>query len=215
MIPLMPPPTLGGVASVLSTDNQVNAANQASYSFTSPIGPAATGRFVVVFASLGDVTYITGATLNGVAMTAIGGSTGTSIGTRVFGAVVPAGVTATIVINGAGNANRCFLSVFSLYGLRSTTPCGAYHHFATVSVTSSAAVPLFYGGVVLAAMQSYSNSGAITWTGVTEVYDVVSESAAVFSSGMKQSPAIGSASYSVSGTGPGNAQNYFTVLSFR
>lgn len=215
MIPLMPPPSLGGVATVLSTDNQVNVANQSVYTFTSNIGPAATNRFVVVFASYGDITYITGATINGAAMTQIAGSTGTQIGTRVFGATVPAGTSATIVITGPANVNRCFLSVFSIYGLRSTTPIQTYHHFATVSVSSSASLQAPYGGIILAAMHHYSGSGAISWAGVTEVYDVVGEAAALFSSGMAQAPKVGASSYMVTATGPASAQNYFTVLSFR
>lgn len=158
-----------------------------SVDFTSyNIGPASPDRrvFVVIHWCEGTIhRTISSVTIGGVSATVhiqeghSGGSTGFGVG--IASAIVPAGTSATISVTMSGSlalhTTLISISAITTIGLQLSSPFDTASD--TTAVTSnnlSDTINVPAGGLVIAGFTSSTNAAidAVTWSGVTEEYDV-------------------------------------------
>ena len=150
------------------------------YTFTNhAIGPAHPSRLVVV-----GVHWANGLALSrDLASATIGGNAATihrqdvsavnlSIHSALISLAVPTGTTATIFIDIAtGTALRCAVSVYSLYGLNSTTPVSTGGGNVQSGASASGTLNINAGGIAIAAATGSADEDH-TLSGLTEDNDV-------------------------------------------
>jgi len=147
-----------------------------SFTVTSAaIGTASSDRIVVVIASTSNSIAITSCTLAGSAMTKAAASPAGTGSTAIFYLSSTSGTTATVVASTGGSTTRACIGVYTvLLGTTSATPSATQTVRTTTGTTGtlpSVTVPA--GGVFIAGMYSSASTGAVTWTGATENYDLV------------------------------------------
>lgn len=147
-----------------------------SFTVTSAaIGTASSDRIVVVIASTSNSIAITSCTLAGAAMTKAAASPAGTGSTAIFYLSSTSGTTATVVASTGGSTTRACIGVYTvLLGTTSATPSATQTVRTTTGTTGtlpSVTVPA--GGVFIAGMYSSASTGAVTWTGATENYDLV------------------------------------------
>jgi hypothetical protein len=184
------PGFVGGGVAPLVKNYQGKASdftNLTNYTFTAfALGAAAANRYILVGVTWDSITATTPTmTIDGVTATNLGVVNVNPENIAFYIANVPTHTTGDIVVTGATGATECFIMVWRLTGLLSTTPVDFVS--GSQSTTPSAALPLndiatTAGG---AAMVIGYNSGTVmggvtgTWTGsdtVTEREDTGMES---------------------------------------
>jgi len=151
--------------------------NLSSYTFnTASVGTAATGRYIVLMVTASansNFGTITGATMNGNAMTQIDqieDASGFSC-FAMFGGVLNSGTTADFVISLSGSPDRLGIDVAAMYDLLSTTPTYSQTFNTATTNPQTVSMNVQAGGVCLAFAGSENNNATSTWSGLTERSD--------------------------------------------
>lgn len=158
----------GTVPTVSFTDSDVDATNKTTYTFTSKaIGTADASRYVCVVAvNVASVNQrrLSSMTIGGSAATLITRpSAGEKRATGIACRTVTTGTTATIVVTLTGQAEGCYILVYSLYNLNSTTPLSS----GTTGYTTSDAEHSFnytQDGIIIAGAVARAGTLATTWS---------------------------------------------------
>lgn len=176
-----------------------------TYTFTDhPIGAAAPSRLVVVCIQGGAAggRTITSVTIGGVAATIVGATNASSTIRNVFAYLaVPAGTTATIVVNSSASLQQCRINVYSITGLQSSAPIDAQvNNTATATTGLSLTAP--EGAAVIAGFSASGGATATTWSwaGSAENHDAPLGTNDL-SVASKTAPAAGTEAISATGTG--------------
>lgn len=159
-------------------ENGDSSGGVSTYTFTSePIGAAASERKIII-----GVTYLRAATVSISTATASGlnaiihtdsGTTATnSIGAAFLSVNIPAGTTATIVINFTGTVDVCAISVWKLTGDYGEFPeyATSYNNSASANIARNLIIP--EEGIQLCVGGTESASTGVSWTNATEEHDV-------------------------------------------
>lgn len=161
------------------------------------IGPAYAGRYVIV--------SITGNT-NGrsISSVTIGGITATAhvsanFSVGIYGAYVPTGTTATIVITLNGNDNL-LVAVYNVRGLRSTTAYASTTGTESPSGTLTATLNIANGFYLAVVGSSHNGVGTWTWTNITEDVDAATTSGGQRYASMASSPSYRETSVTITST---------------
>lgn len=141
-----------------------SSTDSSSYSFSGlSIGSAASNRAVLALIHGGAQTRtITSVTIGGISATQCASySFGGGI-TAIYGAIVPTGTTATVVVNFSGTQDRCGVAVYTTTDLKSFI---AFDSGGDADGASpfSAAIDIPTGGFVIAGVGTH-NSVSGTWT---------------------------------------------------
>lgn len=176
----------GGVASrmVSFTANAVQDSVLTTYTFASQaIGTAFVGRRIVV--GVGAINAasrtISSVTIGGIAATQVafveGSGGGAFVPSGLFIAQVDTGTTASVVVTYSAAANRCGIGVFALSNMTTNTASDSGTSTANPE-TKTLAVPS--GGVAIGYAAVFQSAGTPTfgWSGVTERFDQILETAA-------------------------------------
>lgn len=157
----------------------VSSTDSAEYTFANQdIGAADAGRYILV-----GVTTRSSGTTNTINSVTIGGVTATEVQLQrtittvvnmagLYIANVPTGTTGDVVVTFAAGTQRCGIGMWRATDLASAVP--------TDSGKSGADAPTYdidvdAGGFAVGVAYGADNSGATTWTGITEDYDEASE----------------------------------------
>jgi hypothetical protein len=167
-----------------------NTNNLTTYTFTdAAIGVAAADRLVVVVAA----STIDDEADRSITTCTIGGNPATSIANAhtaavfsnnlaVFALPVPAGTTATIVVNHDGTAARCTIDVYAIYGLNSFTAFSSAQNSGTTSAnTIATSIDIPHNGVVVAGASMFLPFTTSWSAAVVEDADATIETSAVIS----------------------------------
>lgn len=165
-------PSTPAVATYIATGT--STVNNASYTFTNAnIGVAAADRIVLVAitargASVGNYS-VTSLTIGGNAATVDGTTNavnGREAATFAY-LLVPAGTTATIVVNFSGTMDVCALHIYNINGQASNTPVGSAVDGAGAPSVSPGTQT---NGCAVCCVMGDTNTN-YTWTNATEDYD--------------------------------------------
>lgn len=151
-----------------------NSANLTSYTFTAvDVGAANSARYVVVAAHHESGSGFTGCTIGGfTASTLAVANTSGQMGAVLYGASVPTGATVDIVVTLGSAPAFAIIGVWTLHDLLSQTPTDTLQVVAA-NPPLSGDIDIAADGVILAAFTGGVDATAnVTWTGVTEEYDV-------------------------------------------
>lgn len=146
-----------------------------TYTFaTTPIGTAATNRYIVLGVTL-NATSITSVTIDSgggaVAANLLHSTAGGALAfANIYILSVPTGTTATIVVTVVGGF-RCGVGVWAVYNCLATAADTAT---ANADNTMSDTINCPAGGAIIACA-IHGQSTLMTWTGVTERYDALQE----------------------------------------
>ncbi len=170
-------------ATVVFAASTVLTTDTTEYTFSGhAIGAPDTGRKVVVCAAAAGTVTINTVTVGGISATTVAErASGVTFG-EIWEAAVPTGATADIVVTHSGATNRSGIGVFAVYGAKATA--GA--------TTTSTADPLNInknvssGGVIIG-MGTDQSTSTYSWTGLTEAYDEIVESATGHTGGSVES----------------------------
>lgn len=164
------------MASIAYTSSQVDASNATTYTFTGmSFGAASADRQTVVcFATTGvnNGGTISSATINGVTATVLVQRLSTSTIVGVLSAANPTGTSGTVSVTLSTGKGRAAISVYKLTG----SATGAFDTANAASgdpISGLIDVPLQGSAIAIAAAQVAT---AVTWTGLTEDADIVTES---------------------------------------
>lgn len=164
-------------ATITNSASNNSAANAASYSFaTQSISTADASRIIHV-AAVGRTT--TGVTHTGITVGGVNCPISLTLATAdndfaLCQLAVAAGTTATIAVTTSANMSREAIGVWASYNLLSSTETD--EATATGDPSTTTAVDILAGGVALC-FAATGATGTATWTGLTEGFDAVSESA--------------------------------------
>jgi len=153
--------------------NAVDASNQSSaYTFSSQsIGTAAADRYVVVCASTVNED-ITSVTIGGVTASLVKKQTNSTSCVGMWQLLVPAGTTATVVVNLGGTGEvRCGIAIWTRTGGASasaTDTAGATTNGGSLAVDVNA-----NGGVI--GYSQMIGPATITWTNLTKKFEAIME----------------------------------------
>lgn len=164
----------GRAATIAYASTAVDANALTEYTYAGQgIGTAAANRKVVVAAAIisstSVVRTVSAMTIGGVSATLVkqvNAASGNYPSLEIWQAVVPTGTTGDIVVTWSGDAARCGIGVWAVYGAKS-----AAHDtgFSTASpLTDSLIIPS--GGVGLGAAMS-GGGATFLWENMTEQYD--------------------------------------------
>lgn len=169
-----------------------DATNLTTYTFSSQsFGTAATSRIVAVVVSgergSGTPSSITSVTIGGIAATSRISRTSDAYICAIYTAAVPTGTTGDIVVTFGQAQDSCVVSIFSMYGLSDSGVPIAGGTGSTTTDNGNIAITTIKGAIVLAGAIT-SGSTTYTWTGVTELYDAVTDTrtrstAAIYATG--------------------------------
>ena len=164
-----------------NTMNNYGTGNASTFTFSSAsIGDADDSRIVVIAVTVGwngTVQTVSGVTVAGVSATQQAAATeGASENFRaeIWSIAVASGTTADIIVtlSGAtGNNRGCAVSVYRLVGDVAVAPDDTGTDDRSSGTLSTTVDAVEDGYIIGAAVQFYSD--ACTWTGLTEVKDVV------------------------------------------
>lgn len=150
------------ISSAVASGSVVTFTNQ-------DIGPVYADRYIVV-AFTGDTNgrTISSVTIGGITATQHVVQSGYPAG--IYGAYVPTGTTATIVITLSGS-EPIALSVYNIRGLRSSTALNTATGTESPDGTVTTSLNVGLGFYIAVSGSSSSSSGTWTWTNATEVFD--------------------------------------------
>jgi hypothetical protein len=175
------PATVAYGDSAGSSSNPTN-----SYNFgTQDLGTDADGRTMILMIRANNANIV--ADTSGVTSLTVGGVGGTKIGQLPSGNQSahwstwilprsdnggPTGTTGNVTINrNIGNGfDRCHFVMFAAYDLKSLTPSDI--ELSTAADPATATIDIMGGGIVTA-IAYYVNTTQFTWTGATEVTDII------------------------------------------
>jgi hypothetical protein len=166
----------GSYVTTLSSTTNISSGG-GDYTFTgASIGgsPSGTRRIVLGITGRDTANYPTSVTIGGVSAVRDGG-VGTTHVTSIWSAVVPTGTTADIVITYAGSQSYCSTSIWWLSGGSAVASASQIGNNVNPSMTLDTQA----GDFCVAAL-SYRASLAnnnVAWTGATERFDGVGDSA--------------------------------------
>ena len=167
-IPLYVPPTH------VFGEARGSTATATSYNFaTVGIGAASPGRFVCVGVAVSATTGspITGVTIGGIAATQLSSNNniGTAFGSSWWGAFVPTGTTATIVVT-CGTQDRCWICTYAVYNSNLQTVRDLIQAGSAAGTVGTGTVDVRQGDIVLAFSAETNTGGGTnaTWVGATE-----------------------------------------------
>lgn len=167
--------------SFLQSANSTTDTN--AYTFAAQnLGTEASDRYIVVTVNgrkAGATTSISSVTVGGVAATIAVQRVNTVTNTSVAGiaiAAVPTGATGDIVVTFADTLARCAIGAYRIDNLFSAT---AYDTDSSVSADPSVGLNVSNPGFAIGTGAA-SGTGSVTWTGLTEDYDFISESSTNF-----------------------------------
>lgn len=174
------PPVLiaGSIPSIDHTDKELKVVGGSVHTYTGKsIGTASPRRLVGVIAGCVSTSATVTATLDGAAMTDVGGGAsynGGNFRSRVFTLAVAAGTTAEIELTTAGVFGSSSIAIFAIYDLRSSTPHDSASGIASgTTLTLDVDVPS--RGVACGhAFVNFTDTA--TWTGLVEDFDVTASS---------------------------------------
>jgi hypothetical protein len=171
----------GAAASVSYRANYSSTTDASTYTFTASDIGTETNRSAIVIAVHTTSNGPSSVTVGGTGATQIN-TTGATLITSLWRVSGVSGTTADIVVNiGGGNATRCLIGVYALYNLRSSTPVDN-STTSTLSGTSlTRTISTVVDGVIIGAASANASGRTYTWTGATENYDTVIETASSFS----------------------------------
>ena len=191
-------------ASISYRANYSSTTDASSYTFASSDIGTATDRSLVVVAIHYRSSSISSVTIGGVTATQIR-TVGAGLNTAIFSASGVTGTTADVVVTLSGTASRCLVAVYALYNLRSTTPVDSDITFTLSGSSLSRTVDTQADGVIVAAASATGSGRTFTWTGATENYDTVIETADSYSgaSTLTTSNTTTTVSFTIAGGGTG------------
>lgn len=175
----------------------VDTTDSNTYSFASQaIGPEADRSHVIVAHAIRrtGTTDTTSMTIGGVSATRIVQFQDANGTIAFYGAVVPTGTTATVVVNLDNTAVRCGIGVWSVQNLSSLVPVATTNHAAGSGTTMTLSLSTPSGDSIVLALGyiSFGSTQEINWTGLTENADLGFESIADL--------AVASGAFSTSGS---------------
>jgi hypothetical protein len=163
------PPILTHIATTVDTSNAD------TFTFTgASIGTAAASRLVVVVVHAGDTASISSVTIDGNAADLViqEAQTGSPPVVGIYQRAIATGTTADIVVTLADPAVHCFIDVYTITGLRSTTAIDSDKTNTTGAGASSVTLTTEVNAVVIAAVEYYTADVTSSWSGgVTENSD--------------------------------------------
>lgn len=173
------------IPTVAYTDSASSTADATTYTFTAAaIGTAGPDRFVVVgiFGSKASALNISTVTIGGISATLLAVSTlDPNRNLSFFGAFVPTGTTADVVVTFDTSAVRAAIGVWQITNL--WRPLAGAVESAAVQ-TDNGAMNLGVGSdCVILAIGSSATTVSCTWTGVTENFDLAAFETQNFSGG--------------------------------
>lgn len=160
------------IATYLDSDH--SATDLSTYTFTDmSIGTAYNNRYIAIFVNVPSSSAaadVTSVTIGGIAASQLIGTQLTlNNKAYLYGAIVPTGTTATVVIALDATAVRCAVSLYSIAGQKSNTPINTY---ADITDPPSQSVVVPAGGCLVAFSQENGATLSATWTGATEDFDI-------------------------------------------
>lgn len=145
------------------------------------IGTADAARYVVVaFGGQGNLGA-TSVTIGGISASKIDDSfSASNTSVSLWGAAVPTGTTAVVVVNWSTTNNNIYLQLYSMYGLSSTTPYHTNKNVVTSGAGVSTTLNIPTNGIAIAGAGTWINNVDHTFVGVTEDLDAQIESSIKF-----------------------------------
>lgn len=167
--------------SFLQSANSTTDTN--AYTFSAQnLGAEASDRYIAVTVNgrkAGATTSISSVTIGGVTASIAVQRANTITNTSIAGiviAAVPTGTTGDIVVTFADTLARCAIGVYRIDNLFSAT---AYDTDNSVSADPSVGLNVGNPGFAIGTGAA-SGTGSVTWTGLTEDYDFISETSTNF-----------------------------------
>jgi hypothetical protein len=163
-------------AAITYVSSNSNESNLTTYTFSAQsIGTAAADRFVIVgcYAPRNTSTCtITDVTIGGITATQLVQSKDASAFSdfAIYGASVPTGTTADVVVTLSAAPDRFGIDVFAATALSSTTPT-ATQTDNTASVNLSKSITVQANGFILGCSGNENTAATHTWTNLTERLD--------------------------------------------
>jgi hypothetical protein len=172
-----------------------NSSNLSSYTFTGVnLGQEASDRTIIVAAIARNVADITGVSVGGTPLTeravSIYGSTTVF---AIWSEVIPAGTSASVVVQCSDGGDRAAIFVYSATGLQSQTPTATG---GTGTNGQTVSLPVEADGFIIGA--AYAHGSSASWTGLDEDADISIETLRASSAHREFTTAQSSHSMSVS-----------------
>jgi hypothetical protein len=172
-----------------------NSSNLSSYTFTGVnLGQEASDRTIIVAAIARNVADITGVSVGGTPLTeravSIYGSTTVF---AIWSEVIPAGTSASVVVQCSDGGDRAAIFVYSATGLQSQTPTATG---GTGTNGQTVSLPVEADGFIIGA--AYAHGSSASWTGLDEDADISVETQRASSAHREFTTAQSSHSMSVS-----------------
>lgn len=169
----------GGPPELTFVGSTEDSSDLTTYTFTNhAIGADDATRRVVCVAHWSDAvatSNMSSATIGGNAATIHANPSATTNGCAIFSLLVPAGTTATITFTLSAAADRAYLAVYRGINETSATPTQTLVDNTISTLTLTGTLNIAADGWVVAGC-SYSPATSptnVTWTGVTEQYDLL------------------------------------------
>lgn len=176
------PPPSGGPVAIVFANSYPDTTDQTTYTFSSAaIGTASADRIVIVVigSRANSARSISSVTIAGIAATVIATANNTGGGAdivAIYAAAVPSGTTGNVVITFSGTMLRCGIGTYAMTGASSVTP---YDTATAVPSGSSASINTIdspaNGAILGASLAGSSGTASVTWTGLTENFDIQPE----------------------------------------
>ena len=204
---------MGGFADAAGAyiGSTADTTNAITYTFTDhAIGTASADRYVLVgVTGRGSAARtISSATIGGTSATIISNDSANSFSGWI-GLTVAAGTTATIAITMNDTMQQLVVHVFTATDLNSTTPEATLYNGAD---DPTGTIAVSQGSLTFACAVIDNGTATCTWTGPTEVYDSITESATT-AAFIRQATA--SASFTVTATFSAGTGASMSVLSMK
>lgn len=170
-----------GAAAISVTDSPVQGAcTNCSFASTS-FGAEAADRVIAVGIGGGAQTRtVSSVTIGGISATFVVRGAGANETSELWYASVPTGTTGTVVVNWSGAQDGCGIVVARITGA-SAAPSASGSDNDSDPATVSLTIPA--GGVAFGYISQRHNSGAYTWTNLTEEVDEAYLAGTFFHSG--------------------------------
>lgn len=150
-----------------------SAAATPTHTFTAAdVGIATATRRIIVGYILDENTSSTPTmTIGGIAATHVRSEVRPSSRFGFYIAVVPTGTTADIVLTFAGAASFCYITVWRVTGMSTSTLLDAHDNVITTSGSATETITTQANGFAMGLC--LRSSGSTTWTGLTEIFEEV------------------------------------------
>lgn len=198
------------IAAVNFLTATADATSKSTYAFTGiSVSPVASDAYLVFAAMHENSTgrSFTGGTINGNTAASLSVVTTGTIRVGLYGLAIPSATSADIAFTLNAAAARGAFGAWVLTGMPSPTPAGQNVNNITSGTSVGTTLAVNAGGILIAAAAtSLGGANTMTWTGLTESFDINIGSVASFSGGFllpTASDAAHSVSASFSGSGGG------------